>query len=421
MGSEASEAKAAVIPRIPQDIINEILGHLSAIDSDLSTLKSCALVSKPWVPSCRRHLFHTTLFTSNGMAKWLETFPVPEESPAHHVRDLRFLTQQPSSLPEEFFENIQWFTNAERATLLGYGEIQPLRLPPFWRLPHSITSLTVLENAACLHQIRDIMAQLPNLNSLALSGHILALDRGVQIGIGTVLRGTFGGQLRLLVGYADDDVIHMLMEIPTGLHFTEVQISGMHQHLFSTVRLAEACGENLVKLSYTVSAHRESHPFSWSSWFCREILTLISSPEVDSRKVLGRSFDFSKLPNLQEVHFGVGWMAGGVLWIPMALSTLRPVTSPRLSSIQLDFSRPLTANRSIQAAIGDAGDHFRRVADEVARIQREFKGAVGLSVARDSGFKVVFDTLNVRFHFRRADDTSCWFFLIHSLQILQHC
>ena len=288
--------------------------------------------------------------------------------------------------------------------LLGSGHPQPLWMPPLWRLPQSVTSLTIGADLISLAQIQDIMAQLPNLDDLSLSGCILKLDMGVPIEIGTDLRGRFGGQLRLLEGYAADDAIHMLMNIPTGLHFTKVQIIGTFQHLFSIVRLVEACGKNLARLSYTISAHRESHHFSWSSRFYREGLTLISSPEVDSREVLDRSFDFSKLQNLQEVELGVQWVGGGVLWIPMALSTIRPTTSPRLSSIRLDFSRSSIANRFTQAAIGDAGNHLQRLADEVARIEREFKGAVNLTVVRDPGFAVVFDTLDVRHPFRTVED-----------------
>ena len=273
MGSDTSEAKhptstettAVVIPRIPQDIIDEILGHLSVIDSDLRTLRSCALVSKSWAPSCHRHLFRTVIFTSRNGVKWLETFPVPEESPARHVRDLRFLIQEHPGLPEEFFEYIRWFTNVQWAVLSGYGGAWLLRLPRYWRLPRSVTSLEVTANMT-LQQTRDVMVQLPNLNHLSLSGDIPAWDKGLPVGIGT-LRGGFGGRLRLLDGYADDDVINMLMEIPTGLHFTEVQISCMYQHLLSARGLVEACGKNLVKLSYTISEYRESHPFSWSGWF----------------------------------------------------------------------------------------------------------------------------------------------------------
>ena len=90
----------------------------------------------------------------------------------------------------------------------------------------------------------------------------------------------------------------------------------------------------------------------------------------------------------------------------MALSTLRPATSPRLSTIRLDFSRPSTATRSVESAIEITGNNLRQVADEIARIEREFEGAVNLTVFRDPVFEAVSDTLNVTFQFCGVDDTS---------------
>jgi len=256
-------------------------------------------------------------------------------------------------------------------TLLGQG-VHSLQAPSFLRLPHSVTSLTIVADTVTLVHVRDIMAQLPNLDDLSLSGSLVAVDRRSSPGIETVPRGRFGGKLRLIQGYADESVVNMLLEVPTGLHFTEVDIRGIHECLLSTVRLAEACGKTLVKLSYAVS-------FQYG------------------REASEQSFDFSKFPNLQEVDFGVRWMGGGLLWIPVALSTLKPATSPHLSTIQLSFIHPPT-NQSIQATIEGAGSDLRSVAGEVARIEREFDGAVGLTVLRDPEFKVVFDTLNILLH-----------------------
>ena len=90
-------------------------------------------------------------------------------------------------------------------------------------------------------------------------------------------------------------------------------------------------------------------------------------------------------------------MDGGLLWIPTALSTLKPSTSPRLSTIQLDFAHPPITGRSVQNVIEAAGSDLRKAADEVARIEREFGGAVSVNVFRDQGFTAVLDTLNVRF------------------------
>lgn len=136
----------------------------------------------------------------------------------------------------------------------------------------------------------------------------------------------------------------------------------------------------------------------------RGMLILTPFPNADGCETFGRPFDLSKFPNLQEVSFGIGWFGGGIPWIPPALSSIRPATSPHLSAIQLSFDHPLPANRYIDAAMIKVMDSdLRWVADEVARIEREFEGAVNLVVLRDAGFKVVLDKLNVRFHFGWVD------------------
>jgi len=149
MGSEISEAKVptsvepktAITPRIPQDITDEILDHLAA-DSDLGSLRACALVSKSWIPSCQQHIFHTVDFTwPKNMDRWFNTFPVPEESPAHHVRVLYILIEGVSWLPEEFLEHSPQFTGLRRLFLLG--DSMGFRLPSHRRLPESVTSLTI--------------------------------------------------------------------------------------------------------------------------------------------------------------------------------------------------------------------------------------------------------------------------------------
>ena len=120
---------------------------------------------------------------------------------------------------------------------------------------------------------------------------------------------------------------------------------------------------------------------------------------VDGVEASERSFDFSKLPNIQEVDFEVRWKSGGLLWIPTALSTLRLATSPRLSTIRLNFALHSTANSSTETLATDLGREIRWIAGEFARIKCEFEGAVSLTLVRDPGFKAVLDMLSVRFHF----------------------
>ena len=191
---------------------------------------------------------------------------MPEQSPARHVRDLRVLIGGHDCVPEdEFFEYTPWFAKAEKVSLFGDGRFSPLRTPSFWRLPQSVTSLAIQTKVFTLVDIRDILAQLPNLDDFSLSGH---LARGREpLEVGTALGGRFGGKLQLFDGPAQEDVMNMLSEIQTGLRFTEMQVCGTRRSLLSTVRLAEACGSTLVGLSYTISESGKSHSFrSWWLW-----------------------------------------------------------------------------------------------------------------------------------------------------------
>jgi hypothetical protein len=131
-----------------------------------------------------------------------------------------------------------------------------------------------------------------------------------------------------------------------------------------------------------------------------------TAPDVVYCEAFERSFSFSEFQSLQEVGFGVSWIAGGLLWIPAALSTLRRATSPRLSALHLNFVDSSTITRSLETAIEGMGDDLQRTADEVARIEHEYEGAVKVIVFRDPRFKTVFDALNVRFYFCGLDGAS---------------
>jgi len=271
MGSKSSKAKrlastkprVVVIPRIPQDVIDEILDHLHT-DSGAKHLRVCALVSKSWLPSCRRHLFHTTAFTMTSVRGWLKTFPVPEESPAYYVRDLCVWVGGGHRVPEKFFEYTPWFTNLEKISLLGHGGLPLLRRPSLWKLPQPVTSLTIDTSTVTLVHVRDVMARLPNLDNLSLSGLLIPVAKGVLPGIGETVRGRFGGRLLLRGGYTRKDTVSMLSEIPSGLHFTEVEISCTRDRLPSVTRLIEACSKTLVELSYKVPFYCKSHSSSLS-------------------------------------------------------------------------------------------------------------------------------------------------------------
>ena len=81
-----------------------------------------------------------------------------------------------------------------------------------------------------------------------------------------------------------------------------------------------------------------------------------------------------------------------MFWIPEALSTLRPATSPHLSTIKLSFFHPPTVEEPAGDLIEDADPGW--IADEIARIERQFEGTVDFTVLRLPGDDV--DKINVR-------------------------
>ena len=272
MGSKASttspptSVKVNIIPRVPQEIIDEILGHITTSSyyyyAAVTSLRSCSLVSKSWVPTCQRHLFRTISFTSWNIGKWLKAFPVPEESPARHVRDLSVQIGGRDCVPEDLFQHTLWFGNVRKVTLLGdwYGR----RIHSFWKLPQSVTFLAIKTDVFTLMDIWELLERLPNLNNLFLPGSLA--DDVVQPGIEGVPRGRFGGQLQLLRGSAHQDLTNMLLEVPTGLRFAKVDISCDRECSLLTVRLVEACAKTLVKLSLAISAHGKPHSLQ-PGWF----------------------------------------------------------------------------------------------------------------------------------------------------------
>lgn len=294
-------------------------------------------------------------------------FPVPEASPAHHVRELRFWCGWSFDAPDKFFEYIPWFTSVRKVLWSGQAELEPLcRILSSGRLSHSTTSLAIHMDSVTVLQIRDVMEQLPNLTDLSLSGSLVKVDKDILQGVGRGLRCKFGGQLRLLKGHVDADIVNMLLEVPAGLHFTEVYIHSPNECLRPTLMLTEACGESLAKLTYTVDDYSESLPFLLAP----RNISFKLLPDSDGHEAFDRTFNLAKFPNLKEVEFSVNWTPRSLLWITKILSTLKPSTSPRLSVIQLEFS----------SHQGRVLNDFGPFEAEVARVRGEFMGVASLTV-----------------------------------------
>jgi len=233
-------------PRVPQEIVDEVLDHLA---NDTPTLRSCSLVAKSWIYPSHRHLFNSVFFTANEITKWNKSFPNPEDSPAVHVRDLSFCFIEPD-VPIDFADRIAHFSNVRKLTLIGRTAIDPGFISALGQLPPSTRSVDITFTEVLTTHITSVMQQLPNLDNLSL----MSTKPGGPIppGTGKLIQCRLSGKLRLRRQLAHRDLLNMLMEVPTGLQFAEVEIRDVWMGCFpATLKLVRACQDTLTKLHFS--------------------------------------------------------------------------------------------------------------------------------------------------------------------------
>lgn len=105
------------------------------------------------------------------------------------------------------------------------------------------------------------------------------------------------------------------------------------------------------------------------------MLTTTSYHILAENGVLDRPFDFAKCRNLKEVALTLNSASTSLPWFYMTLSTIKSSTTPHLSVLHLDLPQP---NRIADWRILFADD-LRLLDEEIARVRREFGGAVNLT------------------------------------------
>jgi hypothetical protein len=233
-------------PRLPHELFDEILDHLA---KDTRTLQSCSLVAKSWIYPSRRHLFNTLFLTATDVTKWKKTFPNPEGSPAGHVRDLSFCFIQ-SDVPIDFADRIPYFSNVRGLTLIGRVATEPSFITALGQLPPTTRSVDITFSKLLPTHIVSVIQQLPNLENLSLMS--AEWDGAIPAGTGKLIQSRLNGKLRLRRKFAHSDILNMLMEVPTGPQFAEVEIRDASMNCFpAALRLVRACQDTLTKLHFS--------------------------------------------------------------------------------------------------------------------------------------------------------------------------
>ena len=113
------------------------------------------------------------------------------------------------------------------------------------------------------------------------------------------------------------------------------------------------------------------------------------------------SFDFSKFPNLHELTFNVKWLFGFLDWIPTALSTFKPATSPLLNEVYIGFDYPLNKTYLYRDherwELEYLSGELQWIGRELTRIEHEYEGKVNIMVIDKPKFQRL-TTGDVSFH-----------------------
>ena len=249
----AGSTKTVGVPRVPQELIDEILDHLA---KDTRTLHSCSLVAKSWIYPSRRHLFSTLFLTANDVTKWSKIFPNPEDSPAGHVRDLSFCFIH-TDVPINFAHRISYFSNVRGLTLIGRVATDPSFITALGPLPPTTRSVDITFSRVLPTHIVSVIQQLPNLDNLSLMS--AEWDGAIPPGTGKLIRSRLSGKLRLRRKLAHCDLLNMLLEVPNGPQFAEVEIRDASMNCFpAALKLVNACQDTLTKLHF--STHIQGTP-----------------------------------------------------------------------------------------------------------------------------------------------------------------
>ena len=252
-------------PSLPPEILDLIIGHLD----DKPTFNACCLVSKSWVPRARRHLFAHIEFTPWGSSVrlWMEAFPVPSTSPTHYTRSL-WLTQfdMADAVSLGAFTWIHQFRNIVELRVRGTAENgpTPVSLAPLHGLSPTLKLLHLFRLSAKLSELLNLICSFPLLEDLWL--HFVTTKDAINTWntLSTLPRLT--GKLSLLAARQINPLIHGLLAIPSGPHFTRIVAAYPAGGSQPTNELISRCSDTLESLTVIHNASSAFHLAPMSDW-----------------------------------------------------------------------------------------------------------------------------------------------------------
>ena len=262
---------------LPREIVDSIIDLLH---DDRKALKGCSLISTPWVPRTRKHLFNEVKFDSpSRLSAWKETFPDSAKSPAHHARSL--IVRGAGVATAKDGEKGGWirsFTGVVRfdvSTESDSREPESNFLAPFHSFTPVLRSLRVSPSPVPLSKVFAFICSFPSLEDL----HIVDEESYHGSGDGDddaadfqpATSPAFTGTL-VLFDSLSNAIRHRLLTLPGGLHFQKISWSAYYPETDLQPDLVMAfvkrCSNTLECIDIDIWLPGKSHPFAPShDWF----------------------------------------------------------------------------------------------------------------------------------------------------------
>lgn len=193
-----------MLSSLPPEIFDLIINHL---DHNKTTLRAYCLVSKSWVPRIRRRLFACVEFWSRkSVGSWMEAFPDPANSPAHHTRKLHI--HAPAITP---------LANSDaRAWVRSFRLVVALSVHGHWE---DGGSSDVVDFICSFPLLQDLWLCLSTKDTSITDIDID--DAWAVPPTSPILNGSF-----VLKTCDVNHFTRQLLRLPGGLHFSQISVSG---------------------------------------------------------------------------------------------------------------------------------------------------------------------------------------------------
>ena len=226
---------------LPPEILDLIIDHLH---DEPATLKICCVVSKPWVPRARKHLFaDIELHASQShLELWKKTFPDPPNSPAHHTHTLSVCGAPALTAAEA--EAGGWIRAFRNIKHLRLERLDLFPLTPFYGLSPAVRSLRLTHTTA---GVLDLICSFPLLEDLALT---LLSPKSSPDGWSTPSTSPkLTGYLELRTPGMVRSVTRRLSGLPGGLHFSKIKVVFFNDEVESVKDLVSRCSNTMESLT----------------------------------------------------------------------------------------------------------------------------------------------------------------------------